>query len=221
MWIFQEEIVPSPSFCWYRGEGDGTTVCDSLINKWGRCGLDETGIGWKTGCTVSKFVRNSQPEREVMANRDLSLLLLCLQFEGGQDCFIWCAAGRVLSRTEARFIIQRDKRSSLQKRPWFEFQWSCWWVKAAGAGSQWRQGRHPGCAGSQEIQRLGGFCAVLQHRWGLAGDSPKGTVKITRGGWDVTSAEKPERMVRGTEEMQRVLKHGAQGGRGFPSLLAN
>lgn len=45
--------------------------------------------------------------------------------------------------------------------------------------------------------------------WGLAGHSPEGAVKITGGGWDVTSAGKPERMVRDTEEMQRVLKHGA------------
>lgn len=82
-------------------------------------------------------------------------------------------------------------------------------MKAAGAGSQWSQGNHPGCAGSQEKQWLGGFCAALEHQWALAGDSPKGTVKIARGGWDVTSAGKPEGMVKDTEEMQCILQHGA------------
>lgn len=36
-----------PIFLWvFRGEGDGTIAYDILINKRGRCGLDETGIGW-------------------------------------------------------------------------------------------------------------------------------------------------------------------------------
>lgn len=52
--------------------------------------------------------------------------------------------------------------------------------------------------------------AALQHQQGLAGDSPKGAIKITRGGWDVTSSGKPERMVRDTEEMWCVLKRGAR-----------
>lgn len=116
MWIFQEEIVPSPFFCWYRGEGDGTTVCDSLINKWGRCGLDETGIGWKTGCTVSKFVRNSQPEREVMANRDLSLLLLCLQFEGGTRLFYLMCSWEGLEQNRGQIYNSKGQEKQSAKK---------------------------------------------------------------------------------------------------------
>lgn len=67
----------------------------------------------------------------------------------------------------------------------------------------------PAVLGARKTGSQEGFCAALQHQWGLAGESPEGTVKITRGGWDVTSAGKPEGMVRDTEEKWHVLKHGA------------
>lgn len=84
--IYQEEIVPSPSFCWCRktrdfspsGEKEMAPLCMTFSQTSGEDAalMRQLLGGWKTGCTVRKFVRSSLPKREVMANMSLLLLFL-------------------------------------------------------------------------------------------------------------------------------------------------
>lgn len=57
----------------------------------------------------------------------------------------------------------------------------------------------------RDLSRWEAFALVsaLQRRQGLAGDSPEGATKATRGGWDVTSAGEAAETVRETGEMRR------------------
>lgn len=90
-----------------------------------------------------------------------------LGFEGGTRlCYLMCS-WEGLEHNRGQIYNSKGWEKQSGTSPWSEFQCSCWWVKAAGAGSQWSQGSHPGCAGSQENQQPGGFCASLQHHWGL------------------------------------------------------
>lgn len=72
-------------------------------------------------------------------------------------------------------------------------------------GSRWDEGSHPSCAGSQGVSaggKLSPLADAFLQQQGLAGDSPKGAIKISRGGWDVTAAGRPEETVGDTGDMR-------------------
>lgn len=171
--------------------------------------------GWKTVCTVRKVISSSLPEREAMTTRNLRLILFWASVhdlrKGWDCCYSTCSWDGLGApqRTELEFKETRG----VWKKPMVRISvvTPVSEGKVHGASVGWGKP-------SQMCWQLGDIsgwevsssAAALQQKV-LAGDSPKGAIKITRGGWDITPARKTEckkcPLSPGTHEKEGELFH--------------